>query len=74
LIVDGRGNTRLAKRRPTLDWDEVAFPITVQIPPGWGEIYDDRGLNLTVPPPPEVQTPQVGQPETDHSQEQEESV
>lgn len=59
LIVDGRGDCRLTKRRPTLDWDQVAFPISVEIPPGWGRVYDAREAVLTLPSPPEFAAPVV---------------
>lgn len=52
LVVTGRGDCRLTKRRPTLDWDEIAFPITVEVPSGWGKIYDDHGAELSFPEPP----------------------
>jgi len=63
LIVNGRGDCRLTKRRPTLDWDEVAFPINVAIPQGWGVVYDAAAVSITLPPAPEVQPPQIGEPE-----------
>jgi hypothetical protein len=53
LVVDGHGDCRLTKRRPSLDWDEVAFPIIVQVPQGWGRVYEDRALELKLPEPPE---------------------
>lgn len=65
LVVNGRGECKLTKRRPTLNWDEVAFPITVAVPPGWGRVYDEYALTLEIPPPPEPQTPEVGTPERD---------
>jgi hypothetical protein len=64
LIVNGRGDCRLNRRRPTLNWDEVAFPITVQIPQGWARVYDEYGLTLTMPPEPSVPPPIIGDPET----------
>jgi hypothetical protein len=66
LIVNGHGECRLTKRRPSLQWDEVAFPVEVQIPPGWGRVYDQSVVTLTLPPAPEIAPPQqVGAPETD---------
>jgi hypothetical protein len=65
LIVDGHGDCRLTKRRPTLDWDEVAFPINVAVPQGWGRVYDEYALTLDIPPPPDVEAPSVDEPIAD---------
>jgi len=65
LIVNGKGDLRVTKRRPRLSYDEVAFPISVQIPPGWGYIYDATPIELTLPPAPPVTAPVIGQPEQD---------
>lgn len=54
LVVSGRAECRLTRRRPQLDWDEVAFPITVTVPPGWGRIYDEREARLELPAPPDI--------------------
>jgi hypothetical protein len=62
LIVDGGGQCRLAKRRPTLDWDEVAFPIIVQIPQGWAKVYDAQALRLNLPEPEHLGI-EAGEPE-----------
>lgn len=69
LVVDGHGDCRLTKRRPALDWDEVAFPITVQVPSGWGRIYDQMGVELTLPPEPSMRPPEVGAAEMDPPEE-----
>lgn len=63
LIVNGRGDCRVNRRRPALQWDEVAYLITVHIPQGWGRIYE--GAELTLPDVPSLPTPTVGEPEQD---------
>jgi len=70
LIVNGRGHCRLAKRRPSLDWDEIAFPINVEVPPGWGRVYDQYTIALSLPPPPVIEAPDVGEPLTDGQAEE----
>ena len=62
LVINGRGHMRLAKRSPRLGWDEVAFPISVQIPPGWGRVYTERAVTLVLPEPPDNLTAEVGDP------------
>lgn len=63
LIVNGKGDCRLNKRRPVLEFDEVAFPIVVQVPVGWGRVYDQHEIYLKLPPAPELRRPEVGTPE-----------
>lgn len=72
LIVDGHGQVRLAKRRPKLDWDEVAYPVVVAIPQGWGCVYEQMEITLAIPEPPNPPLPYVGDAlETDSESEPE---
>lgn len=34
----GDASLRVVKGRPTLAWDEIAFPIEVNVPDPWGRI------------------------------------
>lgn len=61
LVVNGRGDCRVNKRRPELAYDEVAYEIRVNIPQGWGSIY--RGGELTLPEAPAAMALEVGEPE-----------
>jgi hypothetical protein len=70
LVVNGRGELRLTKRRPRLTYDEVAFPVVVQIPEGWGCIYDQSPIELNLPPAPTISQPTLGQPEQDLDKEE----
>jgi len=62
LVVNGRGDCRLNKRRPLLNWDEVAFPINVQVPQAWGRVYDDAAVDVTLPAPPYAAALHVDEP------------
>ena len=61
IVVRADGNCRITKRRPTLNYDEIAFPITVEFPPGWARVYEEFGMTLRVPEaqvePPRVEAP-----------------
>lgn len=52
LVVAGSGEMRVVKKRPHLALNEVAFPITVQIPDVWARIQTAT-IDITVPDPPE---------------------
>ena len=61
LIVSGRGEARLVRRRPiSLRWDEVGFPLDISVPSGWGRLYDV--VSLTLPEAPDVTPPSLGRP------------
>jgi len=66
LIVASSGSCRLTKRRPALRWNEVAFPITVEIPQGWSRVYDEYGMTITFPQaevtPPVTEAPMLPAP------------
>lgn len=48
LIVNGRGDMRVVTRRPSLNFDEVAFPLRVKIPESWGRLYKDE-IEIAMP-------------------------
>lgn len=51
LIVRSSGEMRVVKNKPTLGFDEVAFPVTVTIPITWGRVQP-VGITLDMPEPP----------------------
>lgn len=64
LIVRGDGTMRVAKRRPNLKLDEMAFPIFVEIPRTWGRVQPSR-IDVQLPEPPESRVT-VGDGELDN--------
>lgn len=54
LVVRSDGSLRVLKSaRPALRADEVAWPLTVQIPKTWGRVQPG-GIELTMPEPPDA--------------------
>lgn len=51
LVVSATGEMRSVKQQPRLKLNEVAFPVTVQIPMTWGKVQDAQ-IILTMPDPP----------------------
>jgi hypothetical protein len=52
--VDGQGECRILTKTPNrLDFDELAFPLNIHIPDGWGRVYTDVPIDLTLPEPDE---------------------
>lgn len=72
LIVTGRGDMRVVTRRPRLNFDEVAFPIRVQIPDSWGKVYTDINVDIEFPEVPEptiaVESPEMADLDTPPTQ------
>lgn len=54
LIVRASGDLRLTTRRPTLRLDEVAYPLTVNVPDSWGRLAT-LSLDVTLPEAPTVE-------------------
>ena len=50
LIVKADGEMRLAQR-PRLSLDEIAIPIVVHMPEGWGKVVADQ-IDVHMPEPP----------------------
>lgn len=64
LIVNGRGDCRINRRRPALAYDEVAYQIRVNVPSGWGRIYE--AADITLPDAPLAARPlEIGNAEQD---------
>lgn len=51
LIVRADQTTRTVKRLPDLALDEVAFPIEIEIPDGWGRVLRSEPIRLALPAP-----------------------
>jgi hypothetical protein len=51
LVVRADGDVRAAKR-PRIAADEVAIPVILDFPPGWGRTLD--AITITMPEPPKV--------------------
>ena len=49
LVVRADGDVRAAKR-PRIAADEVAIPIILDFPPGWGRTLDAITINMPDPP------------------------
>lgn len=57
LIVKADGSLRLRSKRParsTLGLDEVAVPIVVTLPDGWGSVLDDQ-IDIHLPDVPSIE-------------------
>lgn len=50
LVVSAVGDIKVSKRSPRLKYDEVAYPIRVQIPELWGKVLA-QNIDLTLPDP-----------------------
>jgi hypothetical protein len=59
LVVKASGDCRVTRRRPTLNYDEIAFPITVEFPPGWARVYDEYAMTIRIPEA-QVVPPSIG--------------
>jgi hypothetical protein len=55
LVVRADGSLRINSKNPTsrLALDEIAVPIEVRIPAGWGKAQA-TGITVQMPEPPEV--------------------
>lgn len=53
LVVDSTGeNVRVLKARPhSLPYNEIAFPLTIQIPDLWGRVLAEAPIRLALPNP-----------------------
>ena len=52
LVVNAVGEMKIRTRRPsTLCYDEVAIPVVVHMPDGWGDIVNDQ-IDVHMPEPP----------------------
>lgn len=52
LVVNGRGDMKIrstAPRPKQIDYDEIVFPITVNIPDTWRKVYDEVTVDLPQP-------------------------
>lgn len=55
LVVRSDGALRISKtRRRSLAFNEVAFPLTVTIPAGWGQ-YQEDSIEVKMPIPPKAE-------------------
>ena len=55
LVVSGQGEVRVVGREPArLKYDEMAFPLNILIPDGWGQVYGETPIDLTLPEPGEA--------------------
>jgi hypothetical protein len=76
LVVKADASVRLRTKRPTsrsLAIDEVAIPIAVHIPEGWGEVVDDQ-IDIHLPDPPSFEPVDdpiiVGEPDEPESEDE----
>ena len=53
LIVTAAGDVRIVQKNPRLRLDEIAVPVTVTLPAGWGRILPD-GIEIVLPDVPLV--------------------
>ncbi len=62
LIVSDGGGVRVTKRHPMqIGWDEIAIPLTVDIPDGWF-VHSAPVVAIAVPEPSRLDIPvEVGE-------------
>lgn len=56
LIVGSNGSTRITKKRPGLDWDEIAIALDLEIP---DQIFRKPHLSAEITIPDEAAMPSV---------------
>lgn len=52
LVVNGRGDMKVRTTEPRtkqIDYDEIVFPITVNIPDTWRKVYPEVTVDLPQP-------------------------
>lgn len=63
LVVRADGDLRVVKKQPRLGADEVAFPVTVNMPARpWGAVQR-QDIEVTLPGGPEPKI-RIGEPQT----------
>lgn len=57
LVVRADGATRIVNtpHRARLGADEVAYPLTINLPDAWGKVDRNREITVQMPDPPEVE-------------------
>lgn len=63
LVVRADGSMRITKKRAALRLNEVAFPLSVNIPTTWGRVQTST-IEVVMPEPPEARVT-IGAPEMD---------
>lgn len=64
LVVKATGEMRIVAKTNRLGDDEIAVPLTVNIPKAWGMVDKNQGITIDLPEPPTVEKVKLRRIET----------